>query len=769
MKIEKTSTGLRIKEPTDTIKQKCLRYFSLVNPVREYFIYSGNDPDHKPIFGKEKDVIYITSGFLKINDREISQLKYSTIQSPVGKKISIEMNRQPRSDLQRDCIKKLTTSTSNKITVELKPGVGKEQPYSTKIPTPTKQGYTLMGDLKLGDYVFDRTGKLTKIIGIFEQGEKDVYKITFQDGRTAYCGADHLWTVKTHKNGVWKTVMLKDMLNDFKRESPWKKAQGRQDPYAYKYYIPTCQPVSYPKQDVPIDPWVLGCFIGNGCCTEKNLVISSGTDEVPNKIARLCGFEVKKNPANYSYGFYDRMGKPIRAAEFFKAIPEMVGCYSRDKKIPDVYMINDVDTRLRLLQGLMDTDGSISYSKGRYHVRYTSTSKTLLDQIVQMLYSFGYSGNIIEDKRHDKYVDGYCGGVIFRIPNSIKQHFFTIPSKKIPAISAADQKQENHYNDLLIKDICFSHRERSRCIMVDNPEHLYLTEDFIVTHNTFIALYSISILGLKPLIIAPTKLLKNQWIDNFVECGIDKSDIATNIYDAPNKTFCVVTISSIENELRKDWHGLLKVMDEANFGIRVTDEAHLHLKGNLKFDAICNIKYNWYLSATLGRSDVSEDNILNRALLDADRFVGSRLYEEYKHSYINVYFQDVYYYPSSKLCFENFKYGSKGLIKATYYQMLIKYYDGKPLIRNIINITKRCRGLIDYGKMVLVIPLLSIIDMVVEEMKKDPFFNKYSFGSIDGSMSMATRKEVMDGDIILRARRLSIQRSFSVLYIKKTA
>ena len=75
--------------------------------------------------------------------------------------------------------------------------------------------------------------------------------------------------------------------------------------------------------------------------------------------------------------------------------------------------------------------------------------------------------------------------------------------------------------------------------------------------------------------------MKNQWIDNFVECGINKSDIATHIYDAPNKTFCVVTISSIENELRKDWHGLLKVMDEANFGIRVTDEAHLHLKGNL--------------------------------------------------------------------------------------------------------------------------------------------------------------------------------------------
>ena len=67
MKIEKTSTGLRIKEPTDTIKQKCLRYFSLVNPVREYFIYSGNDPDHKPIFGKEKDVMTFEYRIIKEN------------------------------------------------------------------------------------------------------------------------------------------------------------------------------------------------------------------------------------------------------------------------------------------------------------------------------------------------------------------------------------------------------------------------------------------------------------------------------------------------------------------------------------------------------------------------------------------------------------------------------------------------------------------------------------------------------------------------------
>ena len=124
MKLERTTTGLIIRQPSDEIKRKCLRYFSLSNPLREYFIYSGNDPDKKSIFGKEKDVIYITSGFLYIKDEVIRRLpKPHSLPLPTPKKVSIKMNRQPRSNLQEDCIEKLTTSNSDKITVELKPGV----------------------------------------------------------------------------------------------------------------------------------------------------------------------------------------------------------------------------------------------------------------------------------------------------------------------------------------------------------------------------------------------------------------------------------------------------------------------------------------------------------------------------------------------------------------------------------------------------------------------------------------------------------------------
>lgn len=124
MKIEQTTTGLIIHQATTEVKRKVLQYFSLRNPVREYFIYSGNNPEKKPLFGKEHDVIYISSGFLKINDPVIRNLpKPSTVNYPTPKKVEVTMNREPRSRLQEDCIHKMLTSDSHKITLELKPGV----------------------------------------------------------------------------------------------------------------------------------------------------------------------------------------------------------------------------------------------------------------------------------------------------------------------------------------------------------------------------------------------------------------------------------------------------------------------------------------------------------------------------------------------------------------------------------------------------------------------------------------------------------------------
>lgn len=125
MKIERTSTGIIIHQPSMEIKRKCLRYFSLKDPIREYFIYSGNDPDKKPIFGIERDVIYITSGFMCLKDQYIQSLKWTIrdIKPRDGKNVTVTMNRQPRSQLQNDCIDNIVKSNKPKITIEVKPGV----------------------------------------------------------------------------------------------------------------------------------------------------------------------------------------------------------------------------------------------------------------------------------------------------------------------------------------------------------------------------------------------------------------------------------------------------------------------------------------------------------------------------------------------------------------------------------------------------------------------------------------------------------------------
>lgn len=124
MKMRKTNTGFIVQEPDMKLKEKCLEYFSLPDPVREYFVYSGKDPTVKSRFGKETDVLYIPSGFLKIHDPEIQHLRHiEQISAPTPKRVTIDMTREPRSQLQRDCIKLMTTSDKPKITVELKPGV----------------------------------------------------------------------------------------------------------------------------------------------------------------------------------------------------------------------------------------------------------------------------------------------------------------------------------------------------------------------------------------------------------------------------------------------------------------------------------------------------------------------------------------------------------------------------------------------------------------------------------------------------------------------
>jgi len=364
-------------------------------------------------------------------------------------------------------------------------GCGKGQPISTKIPAPNENHYILMKDIKVGDIIFDRDGNRTKVIGVYPQGKMDIYEVTFCDGRVAYCDKNHLWEVYTkNKKRLTKKIMnILDIKDDYARIG-MSNGQVR-----YKYRIKLLQNfVKFPEKEVSIHPYVLGALIGNGCFTMNVTTISANDSFVPNKIADLCGYNVKR--IYHSWYFYDKNdGHRIKNSELLKDYPELLKTYSREKVIPDDYIYNSYRNRIELLKGLMDTDGSIAKDKrnNHYKIFYTSCSKKLLEQILEIVYSLGWSGKIYEDPRKDKYVNGYCGNLVFRIPNKDYPLIFSIPNKLKIAEKVKDCKERMNRKYTNIVSIRLHHKEKSVCIKVDNLEEMYLTEHFIPTHNTTLA------------------------------------------------------------------------------------------------------------------------------------------------------------------------------------------------------------------------------------------------------------------------------------------
>lgn len=383
-------------------------------------------------------------------------------------------------------------------------GSGKAQPVDTIIPTP--KGMRPLGELQVGDYVFDRFGKPTKILGVYPQGEKEVFEITFQDGRKTKCCDEHLWPYWTSKNNLsMKTTrqMLEAGLQYASRE--------------YKFPVPTLtSPVEFEITQTHLlqDPYLVGVFLGDGCCTERALTLSSQDEEIVAEISTLLGAkEYRKNhQSNYNWTFvlpeeqwtYHQKAQTLRSFLFstskvFKGIEDALITKAENKYIPQQYKYASIQDRYSLLQGLLDTDGSISVAKGRYNICFTNTSLRLIKDMQEVLYSLGYASNISEDNRIEKYTTGVCYTLSINIPNEEKYKLFRLKRKKDLAIQAQGVRKKHKYDRSSIINIQSLHYKTEMvCIYVDNHEHLYLTNDYIVSHNTTVLRFIISALGLDP-------------------------------------------------------------------------------------------------------------------------------------------------------------------------------------------------------------------------------------------------------------------------------
>lgn len=368
-------------------------------------------------------------------------------------------------------------------------GGGKAIPNDTVIPTPN--GMRKVGDIKVGDYLFDEKGNPTKVLNVYPQGKKEVWEISFLDGRIAKCCEDHLWEIwfKSHNQLKSKTESLKDFVADY---SKTKHGLRISENKGYKYSVKYCQPVNWEAKKLSPTPYAMGAILGDGSfrynSTNKSLTFSSSSDEIPNLIAKELGDSIianKNTGENYLYTFKNKnnLKHNLWVEEILKNYPGLWNTKSETKFIPQDYLTSSVEQRIQLLQGLLDTDGHID-EKGR--VEYTTISPYLRDNVIFLCYSLGITASYSTDSRNQKYTTGECYKVHIAAPKEMKPCFFRVSNKKQAAItysSNGKRSESKQYNSIVAVSKTNEKAEMT-CFTVDSESHLFLMNDFIVTHNT---------------------------------------------------------------------------------------------------------------------------------------------------------------------------------------------------------------------------------------------------------------------------------------------
>ncbi len=351
--------------------------------------------------------------------------------------------------------------------------IGKEQPITEPVLTP--KGWTMMGALKVGDKVIGGNGEATTVTDIFPQGVKDVYRITFNDGSSTRCGLEHLWKAKHSGCKHWKTVSLKQMIEN----------NGNNPSSDNAYRIPLVKPVVFKENKHIISPYLMGALLGDGCITTHGgLGITSDDEEIISKALKGLEYTVsnKQGTTAKSYRFTGE-SKQILSKELMRL--KLLGTNSSTKFIPLSYQFDSVENRKELLRGLMDTDGTIY---GKCVMEYYTVSDALSKDVRHLVESLGGTFKHTIKKTHYKK-DGK------RIPckdcHRIKVKFYDLNPFNLKR--KADLYYTIKYKPhRIVKSIELIGKEESQCIMVDNEDHTYITNNFIVTHNsTLLAIFSI--------------------------------------------------------------------------------------------------------------------------------------------------------------------------------------------------------------------------------------------------------------------------------------
>lgn len=319
----------------------------------------------------------------------------------------------------------------------------------TTTPILTINGWSTMGDLCIGDVVFDKDGQKTKVLAKSKKSYKTCYQIDFDDKTSAVCDYEHLWLLDD--NTVVETPNLK--VND---------------------KIDIAKPLDFEEAELPIDPYLFGVWLGDG--RNRSMDISGSDDFIFEEIERR-GFKLGSNTSC-------RDGIRQHVVLNQTSILKQLGVL-HNKHIPDIYKRSSYNQRLDLLRGLMDSDGNVNSI--RKQAVFTSCNKNLSNDVKELLLSLGQRVNQSSIKVNTKFKNTkytYKNVKVYPLHfRPININPFLLPRK---ANCINEQWGPGYSNKRkIVKITKLQNKLETQCIMVDSPSNTYLcTRDMIPTHNT---------------------------------------------------------------------------------------------------------------------------------------------------------------------------------------------------------------------------------------------------------------------------------------------
>lgn len=354
-------------------------------------------------------------------------------------------------------------------------GNGKMIDINTEIRTI--EGWKYLSEITDNDFVFNLSGKPVKVLKAHNIQEAESYELTFDTGEKIKACADHLWyTVskiedkrirrgKATEGSVKSTFEIVNTLKYKIRET--------------NHRIPIANPIILPKRKLPIEPYLLGIWLGDGASATGE--ITCADLEILSNIEKL-GYNVRhRNDLQYTINVKPSMrdsitGKFIGNGSFHSILKSLN--LLKNKHIPEIYLNASIDQRMELLRGLMDSDG---YCEKTGWCELVTINKQLSNDYFELISSLGIKCKMYDSE--SRYY-GKLKGRKYRLFFKTAIPVFKL-SRKYQRQMSATQAQMSRQNSRFIVDAKKVGKTKMRCLTVDSYDGLFLIgKPCIATHNT---------------------------------------------------------------------------------------------------------------------------------------------------------------------------------------------------------------------------------------------------------------------------------------------